>query len=237
MTVIRWKTAALGAIVGGSMIGAVGSANAAVLTISDIVAEWSNPAPGSGIAINNGGDPITARWGNSTGFGQSGYDFSATVPPAVGLDAGDTFTLGEFKHINYPITGTTLSSIDLDIKFVTDQGDIFTKYTFNHNETTNTAPCLPGSATVCDDVVTAAANSGTSQTFFIDGTQYMLDITGFQVGGTTFSEWLTAEGGVNTANLQASLNVVPLPAAAWFMLTALGGLFGSRWLKKGRAAA
>lgn len=33
-----------------------------------------------------------------------------------------------------------------------------------------------------------------------------------------------------------SLSAVPLPAAAWFMLTALGGLVGSRWLKKGAAA-
>ncbi|MQX37705.1 VPLPA-CTERM sorting domain-containing protein [Roseospira navarrensis] len=31
--------------------------------------------------------------------------------------------------------------------------------------------------------------------------------------------------------------VVPLPAAVWFMLTALGGLVGGRWLKRGDAAA
>jgi len=30
--------------------------------------------------------------------------------------------------------------------------------------------------------------------------------------------------------------VTPLPAAAWFMLTAIGGLFGSRWLKGRRGA-
>ncbi|WP_299436630.1 VPLPA-CTERM sorting domain-containing protein [uncultured Rhodospira sp.] len=30
---------------------------------------------------------------------------------------------------------------------------------------------------------------------------------------------------------------VPLPAAAWFMLTALGGLVGTRWLKGRRSAA
>ncbi|MQX37129.1 VPLPA-CTERM sorting domain-containing protein [Roseospira navarrensis] len=32
------------------------------------------------------------------------------------------------------------------------------------------------------------------------------------------------------------VSTVPLPAAAWFMLTALGGLVGSRWLKKDKAA-
>ncbi|MQX36519.1 VPLPA-CTERM sorting domain-containing protein [Roseospira navarrensis] len=32
-------------------------------------------------------------------------------------------------------------------------------------------------------------------------------------------------------------SVVPLPAAGWFLLTALVGLAGTRWLNKGRAAA
>lgn len=30
---------------------------------------------------------------------------------------------------------------------------------------------------------------------------------------------------------------VPLPAAAWFLITALGGLFGARWLKRGKTEA
>ncbi|KAA5605254.1 hypothetical protein F1188_11835 [Roseospira marina] len=32
-------------------------------------------------------------------------------------------------------------------------------------------------------------------------------------------------------------SVVPLPAAAWFLLTAVGGLFGGRWLRGSRGAA
>ena len=34
----------------------------------------------------------------------------------------------------------------------------------------------------------------------------------------------------------AGLAVTPLPAAAWFLLTGLGGLAGMRWLRKDRAA-
>ncbi|WP_170294754.1 VPLPA-CTERM sorting domain-containing protein [Roseospira navarrensis] len=34
-----------------------------------------------------------------------------------------------------------------------------------------------------------------------------------------------------------TVGAVPLPAAAWFLLTALGGLVGTRWLKKGDAGA
>ncbi|WP_170294965.1 VPLPA-CTERM sorting domain-containing protein [Roseospira navarrensis] len=34
-----------------------------------------------------------------------------------------------------------------------------------------------------------------------------------------------------------TVSAVPLPAAAWFLLTALGGLVGTRWLKKDKAAA
>ncbi|WP_299441325.1 VPLPA-CTERM sorting domain-containing protein [uncultured Rhodospira sp.] len=32
--------------------------------------------------------------------------------------------------------------------------------------------------------------------------------------------------------VMASVSAVPLPAAAWFMLTALGGLVGTRWLRR-----
>ncbi|WP_299444775.1 VPLPA-CTERM sorting domain-containing protein [uncultured Rhodospira sp.] len=35
----------------------------------------------------------------------------------------------------------------------------------------------------------------------------------------------------------AGLTVTPLPAAAWFLLTALGGLVGTRWLRKAPATA
>ncbi|WP_299438017.1 VPLPA-CTERM sorting domain-containing protein [uncultured Rhodospira sp.] len=39
------------------------------------------------------------------------------------------------------------------------------------------------------------------------------------------------------SQIEYEVPAVPLPAAVWFMLTALGGLAGSRWLKKGAKAA
>jgi hypothetical protein len=72
---------------------------------------------------------------------------------------------------------------------------------------------------------------------------YLVDIA-FGIGGT----WSTADL-LNGGGKQPGLSHLtiwaqtgppteaPLPAAVWFMLTALGGLTGARWLGKGRAAA
>jgi len=50
--------------------------------------------------------------------------------------------------------------------------------------------------------------------------------------GTTFKFTKTVDGGGDFYLDTAAVNAVPLPAAAWFLLTAVGGLFGARWLKR-----
>jgi hypothetical protein len=69
---------------------------------------------------------------------------------------------------------------------------------------------------------TVASGSGITEYF---GNVLAAD---FQV---TFSDdvMVTAINGVD-------VNKVPLPAAVWFMLTAIGGLVGSRWLRTDKAA-
>ncbi|MQX37712.1 VPLPA-CTERM sorting domain-containing protein [Roseospira navarrensis] len=48
---------------------------------------------------------------------------------------------------------------------------------------------------------------------------------------------LPGGGSANEILIEAgNVPAVPLPAAVWFLLTALGGLAGSRWLKTGKAA-
>jgi len=78
---------------------------------------------------------------------------------------------------------------------------------------------------------------GQSNPFAVDSTDnpfYFGDIkaTWFEVVADhdLFLDW----DSWRVAELDAT---VPLPAAVWFMLTALGGLAGTRWLKKGAKAA
>ncbi|KAA5606480.1 hypothetical protein F1188_06345 [Roseospira marina] len=41
----------------------------------------------------------------------------------------------------------------------------------------------------------------------------------------------------NHDDLVVGMSVTPLPAAVWFLITAVGGLFGTRWLRKDASAA
>ncbi len=221
-------------------------AKAAVMgaTVTNITASWLNPDP-SNVYIDNEGRTVSARWGIPASWwgSRSGYDFRARTTPSD-LEAGDSFRIGSFKHLNYPIYGTPLSSISLSVTFegLIKGSDTPFKVTslfdFEHTETPNVwGRCPTGSRSTCDDIVTATLNEGASESVVVDGMKYLFTIAGFQVNGEQFENWLTKEHRSNKANLVASLEVhpVPLPAAAWFLLTALGGLFGMRWLKRSAA--
>lgn len=238
---------AAGALFATSLVGAADSAKAAVMgaTVTNISASWLNPDP-SNISIDNDGNTVSARWGQpvSWPWRQSGYDFRARTTPSD-LDAGDSFWIGRFTHRNYPITGTTLSSISLSVTFEgfikgsNTPFQVTSLFNFEHDETPNVwGSCPAGSSSTCDDVVTATLNEGASQSVVVDGMKYLFTIGGFMVGDQQFEHWLTKEHKKNKSYLLASLEVhpVPLPAAAWFLITALGGLGGLRWLKQ-RAAA
>lgn len=243
--------AAMGAIVASGMLGmgAIAPAQAAVapsLTINSITAEFLNPTP-LGVNIDNSGATKSVRWGwGTTEAGQSGYDFTAESIGPSGLEVsanGTAFGLGTFKHLNYPVTtyfdNPFLKSIDLQITFnIEGFGYIVSTYLFAHKETPNSGTCPDGSVSTCDDIVTVTKNPSGTKSVTIDDTTYYLAIAGFQVDGETFTDWLTQENATNTATLQATLTstVVPLPAAVWFMLTAIGGLFGTRWLRRDKAA-
>ena len=63
-------------------------------------------------------------------------------------------------------------------------------------------------------------------TFKLNGKDYTLAFAGFQVNGDTVSQFITQEGASNTAQLIGRFSVaeVPLPAAGWLLVSALGGL-------------
>lgn len=214
---------------------AASAASISDIKITSIVASWQNPVPAT-VSVDNSGDTKEARWGvPATAAGQSGYDFTAETTP-VTVSAEVAFDLGEFVHINQPIRpGGSLQTIELvlDIagELVDDPSVMFSLssvFDFTHLETPNRAPCLPGSVSVCDDLVTVALNVGKSTSFEYDSVKYFFSVTGFEVAGVSVTEFLTAEGANNPAILRgvftAKVNEVPLPAAGWMLLAGLGAL-------------
>ncbi len=165
----------------------MGTAQAAVVTLSNIDALWTNVVGGGGGSVINPGVPATltqVRW-PSTGD-QSGYDFlvapqpiTVPVPPSP-----NSFELGDFTHLNFPIpSGSGIDSVQLRIRAdititnddmtVTDLGQRVFLYDFDHLETPNGAdPCANPAADNsggCADRVSVGSNPA-SQQFLIGDT-------------------------------------------------------------------
>lgn len=213
------------------------------LQIDSVTGAWTSSTGGinvSGVGTN------TLSWGG--GNPQSSYVFTGDAPPAFGgILPGADFNLGTFTHNNFPIILPAISEATLAVDVLgtlfidgVDSGNfnVSSVFDFQHNETPNTAPCDPMGATICPDVVTIMLNAGASETLVIDGVSYILDVTGFVVGGVLQDQFVTEEGLENDAILQGRFreisSVIPVPAALPLFLSALAG-FG--FMSRRRAAA
>ena len=226
------------------------AASASALTITSIDGAWENASAGvSGV----GTDQI--RWGNGwKGGPSSGYDFNASATDLV-AEEDNTFVLGTFDHLNFPVTGTFLQSVDLAVSFTIDgvADAISSVFSFVHDETYNWAnTCANGqsngvgvNSNGCGDHVTATLNESQSETFEIDGVTYILDILGFHYEGELMDDFWTVESEVNSAELVAIFRTVegevppqdppvdppsevPLPASGLLLLAGVVGLFLKR---------
>jgi hypothetical protein len=223
------------------------AASAATITITDITGTWLNGNPAANVTYGgNGTATPTARWGIPSGQpNQSGYNFTAAPAPGVTAplppNPTDPFTLGSFSHLNFPIdAGTSITSIQLQVTAdiavdAVSLGSFSFLFDFDHWETDNGAnPCANGgangagvNANGCADRVRVTYNS-LSESFQIGGDDYTLNIQGFVVGGNTVSEFWTAEGQANAANLvgrvQLTSTVVPEPMSLALFGAGLAGL-------------
>ncbi len=217
----------------------VGTAvNAASVNINTMSAAWNNAMPNN-VTNLQGEGTSTLSWG--TGNPQSSYVFDVMTTPA--LNVSNPFDLGTFTHNNYPITGTFLQSVDLDITVSGDiDGTAFSivrTFTFTHTETSNVSSQCPGDPNPCPDKVDFDNDYSATEVVDMNGDLYTIILSGFQQGGVPVTSFLTQEGQANSAILQASWEIVPapvpLPAAGVLLLGAVGGLGALRARRK-RAA-
>src|SRR5687768_8952285 len=184
------------------------SASAAQITYLSINGVWHDPTddtPGiqpNDPAITNGIPTSIVRWGTTSGTPQSGYDFTATLPPPQTFPGPiPFFSLGSFTHRNFEVGDPSLTSVQLDVILVLDvdgvqTGPLSFTFTFNHEETPNNLnpcpyPTPPNEG--CTDRVTIVA-SAQPTTFNIGGVDYTLSMS-FLVDGQPVNEFVTREGG------------------------------------------
>ena len=204
-------------------LAVTGSASAAQISFLSVTGFWHDPTdnvpgvqPGDPV-ITNGVPTSIIRWGTTSGTPQSGYDFTASLPPPFTLPGTiPFFSLGTFTHLNYAVSDPSLTSVQLDVVMMLSidgvpTGPLTFTYTFNHEETPNNAnpcpyPTPPGEG--CTDRVTIVS-SAQPTTFQVDGVDYTLSMS-FLVNGSPVSEYITREGGVsNSSGLVGDFTLPP----------------------------
>lgn len=221
------------------LVAAADAEAAIVGDVTSITGVWTGATGASATGIGTG----SITWGTpASGAGQSGYDFTNPSPLPTGIvPDGASFDLGAFTHNNNPIfapsiTGATLEvDVTLDLRDTSDNSIVGSEsltsiFDFDHFETPNNAtPCAAGGVQPCPDLVSVVLNSGASDSVTIDGVEYFFNITGFEVGGSTVSSFLTLENQANSAILTGELTssptgVIPVPAALPLLASGLAGL-------------
>jgi hypothetical protein len=223
----------------GLIVGSTSLATAALIPITLVDGDWQNAVSSDGgpITISNSGltgGLSTARWGTPAGTpsGQSGYDFLSRTTPFDANSNGVAFSLGDFTHQNYPITGTTLVSIQLLFNLGIDGlAALPATFYFTHEETPNTPPCAYGG--LCNDRVTLV-DPVLNDNFSYNGHSYYFSLLGFsQDGGVTIdTHYITEEGKLNTSSLYGTITETPIATPEPLTLVLLGsallGLVGLR---------
>lgn len=227
----------LTALAAAAIVASATAAAADTLTVDAITGTWSNPVGGSGVA---GEGTNVLSWGSETQ--RSEYIFSPIGTPESFPLPAMPFVLGVFTHDNRPIPlGSGIDGADLDLSFdmtfanggsASFSGAV--TFAFLHDETPNSAnPCADGGANGvgvningCADAV-QITNATFTDSVVIGKLRYTFKLLGFLDDDLNEFETLwTQEDGETPALLWGAVHVapIPLPAAGFLLLGALGGL-------------
>ena len=198
------------------------SQTGAAYTLTSTSGIWTDTDGGSNI---NGLNTNHVKWGESTGYGQSGLIFNGVG--STSFTVGQQISLGTLTHENFPIrnaangatlkitlkfTDPAISSIDLNYNLVIDEtnnqdkcSDCYPKYTPCYSLPDH-APCSSASIP-CPDKV-SWSNQQPTQSFSIAGTCYTLYIDGFKdESGNVVNQFITQERCSNPATLYGHIGL------------------------------
>ena len=159
-------------------------------------------------------DNQTLRWGSSTGQGQSGLQISNSPASGNVLTNGAAVNNISITHLNRPITGTTLSSVDilstLTLTPVSPTGSALTPVTItfgvDYLETDNGAtPCADGGINGVGVNVNGCADIYVTDVKSLNfGFTYDFDGAGSLFGDQTYYiSFFEATNGLNTLSADA----------------------------------
>lgn len=226
----------LGGTIGIVLLLLLGS-TANGLVLSSVDGTWGGVVGGdsvnfpTGVSVSYGnGLEDQVRWGESTGYGQSGLGFTG-VASGASFAIGDAFEVGRLRHFNMPVAADTSAdsaNLGVDLTF-SDPGGLSQTFNFalQIDET-------PNDQSDPSDYI-YFPGSYAPGVFDIGGTTYTVQLLGFGDTPTSLqSQFNSPEQQTNSILLWGKVTTAPVPAPGAIVLAALGvPLVG--WLRRRRA--
>jgi hypothetical protein len=214
------------------------ASSASALTLNSSTGTWSNTVGGANVNTQTVGTENQVRWGTpATTAGQSGLGFTGVG--ITNFNPGDTFLLGTLRHFNNPIyDAASQTKLNVNLNFSTPVTTQAFGFNLAIDETPNVAgQCSYYSVKPCSDKI-SFPNALPGNSFNIAGTDYTLQLLGFSntVGGSLVTDFISQEGGTNSAYLYGKLTAVtptsvPEPSAGMVVL-GLAALASAKVIKR-----